>query len=231
MTCVPSQTQPQNRLFDPGTLRNQSELEPTDDIARSTTPHERQLVLVLAMIVALVAAWATVPFVDHSLWLEGERVEGSGTADASDASSGDVLMLRVSVAPRDAAHLAPGLTAYVYRKGVADSFTQGSIEYADHLPSAETMAMRTIAVRVPRDPSDPLGLAMESSSDDDGYRLRIPVGIQTPFETLVGFLRARPGGTEDGAPQADSAPQAARTGVPRSAEPDPALGRANRAVI
>ena len=230
MTCVPSQTQPQNRLFDPGTLRNQSELEPTDDITRSTTPHERQLVLVLAMIVAFVAASATFPFVDHSLWLEGERLEASGAlADASDASSDDVLLLRVSVAPRDAAHLAPGLTAYVYRKGVADSFTQGSIEYADHSPSAEAMGMHTIALRVPRDPSDPLGVARESSSDHGSYRLRIPVGIQTPFETLVGFLRW--GGTEGGAPQAVGAPQAARTGVQRSAEPDPALGRARRAVI
>lgn len=175
-----------NRLFNEDALKNSAELEPIDNPATTTAPHHPQVLAVLGVVLAGVAAWLAIGSVDHSLWLNAERV--SETAHSSPAPA-HAIRLRTEVGAMDGSRLRPGMTAYLFQNGLDGVFIEGSIvrvgPAADPRPTSPGRTVLMVDV-APRDAPAPLP---DDAAPD--YRLRIPVGQQTPIELLVGLIRRR----------------------------------------
>ena len=177
-----------NRLFNEAALKNSAELEPIDNPIQSTTPHQRQILAALGMVLVGAAAWLVLGAVDHSLWLNAERLED----DAGSASvPTQAMRLRAVVSPTDAERLTPGMTAFVFQDGSTGAFIEGSIS---RVAGETTRADRTILALDISPQSMPIP---EPGDANRKYRLRIPIGSQTPMALLVGLARQRIAQTGD----------------------------------
>ena len=178
-----------NRLFNEDALKNSAELEPIDNPATSTAPHHPLTLAALGVVLAGAAAWLALGSVDHSLWLNAERVlDTAHTSPAPDHR----IPLRTEVADRDGSLLRPGMTAYLFQNGFDGIFVEGSIaRVAPAVDSWPTTTASTVVI-VELSPKDPP--APQPDEAGPNYRLRIPIGQQTPLELLVGLIRQRAAG-------------------------------------
>lgn len=175
-----------NRLFNEDALKNRAELEPIDQPARSTTPHQPHVFATLGIVLVGAAAWLLLGAVDHSLWLNAERLHDGA---ASPPVPERVIRLRTVVPVVDGELLTPGMTAYVFRAGSTDTFIEGSISRVARETDSRTTRIDKSILQI--DVSPKSALVPEPGDVDPNYRLRIPIGRQTPVDLLIGLVRQR----------------------------------------
>ena len=172
-----------NRLFNEDALKNSAELEPIDNPMRSTTPHHPLVIAALGIVLLGAVAWLALGSVDHRLWLKAERLDGP---PGSSPVLEDAIRLRAEVSARDGERLQPGMIAFVFQDDFDGAFMVGSIaRVAPATPPTSPDRAVLVFDFAPR-PFQAPGHDAPST-----YRLRIPLGSQTPMEMLIGSISRR----------------------------------------
>ncbi|MDE0659024.1 MAG: hypothetical protein OXI79_05170 [Gammaproteobacteria bacterium] len=176
-----------NRLFNDEASRNRAELEPIDNLTRSTTPHAAHVTIAIGALAIAVAAWLTLGRVDHSLWLTGKLVDADAATATQGLRPGDIIRIETEVRPPDVDLLLAGRKVLLFTSTSTDTFVAGTVRHIHVLTHASLDGPNaTVRLDIEHDPSSPL-----VPPDSHDYRLRIPIGTQRPLEMLLGFAKTR----------------------------------------
>ena len=175
-------------MFNDDASRNRAELEPIDDLTRSTTPRAGLVAIALGVLGIAVATWLSVGSIDHSLWLTGRLLDAWEPGARANDTPKIVTRLETEVRLSDAQHLTLGRTVFVFRNATSGASLSGNtlsgniraVQFVEPSPERPTA---TVQLDIEHDPSP----ALPALDPGEGYRLRVPVGAQRPIEMLVGF--------------------------------------------
>ena len=170
-----------NRLFNEEALKNSAELEPIDNPMRSTTPHHLLVIGALGFVLLGATAWLALGSVDHSLWLKAERLDGAGGSPIP----ADAIRLRAEVSAPDGERIQTGMRAFIFLNDFDDAFTVGSIARVAPATSSHPMPPDKSVVVFDFAPR-PSEVPRHDASIE--YRLRIPLGSQTPMGMLIDLI-------------------------------------------
>lgn len=177
-----------NRLFNEDASRNRAELEPIDNLTRSTAPHARRVGIALGTFLVAVAIWLTLGSIDHSLWLDG-RLLNAPVAEAQAGTLQNVVRIETEVGPAEARALLAGRQIFVFQDNTEGTFS-GTIHKVHGRPSpaGPDHPAGTLQLDVVPDPTSAL---VPSSHVGENYRLRVPVGSQHPIALLFRLATSR----------------------------------------
>lgn len=180
-----------NRLFNDEASRNRAELEPIDNLTRSTTPHSAHVTIALGVLAIVVVAWLTLGTVDHSLWLTGQVVDARETTPQQDPGPGNVILIETEVPATDADQLLARMNVYLFKSNSTDNFMSGTVHGVRRQAATASSDRPTVIVQLTIAP-DPSSTFLPASPGDV-YQLRLPVGTQRPIDLLLRFARPRLG--------------------------------------
>lgn len=172
-----------NRLFNDDASRNRAELEPIDELTRSTTPRAGLVAIALGLLAIAVAIWLSVGSIDHSLWLTGKLLDAPEPDAQHNGARKNLTRLETEVRLSDAPHLTLGRRIFVFRNDSSGTFLSGNIRGAHLVVPHAGRPTATLQLDIEHDPSS----AFPALGPGEDYRLRIPVGSQRPIELLLGF--------------------------------------------
>ena len=170
-----------NRLFNEDALKNSAELEPIDNPMRSTTPHHPLVIGALGFVLLGVTAWLAFGSVDHSLWLKAERLDGAGGSPVP----ANAIRLRAEVSAPDGERIQAGMRAFVFLNDFDGAFTVGSIARVASATSSHPTPPDRAVVVFDFAPGPSEAPWHDASVE---YRLRIPLGSQTPMGMLIDLI-------------------------------------------
>ena len=180
-----------NRLFNDEASRNRAELEPIDNLTRSTTPHSAHVAIALGALVIALMAWLRLGSMDHSLWLTGKLLDASAASAQQDRT--EVIRIETIVRPRQAEHLRGGNRIFLFGRSSTDTYVSGTIRRVHRRAAragSDWHSATSATVQLDIEFDHPSASVPPNEGE---YRLRVPVGKQRPIEMLRRLAMPRPG--------------------------------------